>query len=87
MFDDVDVSSCLLDDVDQSQVPEGLGIRTQRVRSKLNPGSESADRQLADDQGAIEPIMRAAARVFLSRQPMVIGPVPPGIGVIAPAMS
>ncbi len=31
------------------------------------------------------PSMRAASSVFSSRQAMVIGPVPPGIGVMAPA--
>jgi hypothetical protein len=31
------------------------------------------------------PCNRAADRVFSSRQAIVIGPVPPGIGVIAPA--
>jgi hypothetical protein len=31
--------------------------------------------------------MRAALKVFSIKQPMVIGPVPPGIGVIAPAIS
>ena len=31
--------------------------------------------------------MRAASRVFCSRHAIVIGPVPPGMGVMAPAIS
>ena len=38
-------------------------------------------------QAGNAPCMRAASSVFCSRQAMVIGPVPPGIGVIAPAIS